>query len=110
MLPIPSAPRMQFPAPSLTVFVALQVLDILTTLLGLRLGAQESSMFLGRLMHAGPLAALLIAKIFAVLLVAVALKFKRPRVVVFLNYWLAGVVTWNLAIGIVAQIPTLRAG
>jgi hypothetical protein len=32
------APR-AFPAPSLTVFVILQVLDIFTTLVGLRMGA-----------------------------------------------------------------------
>jgi len=90
--------RRHFPAPSLTVFVVLQVLDILTTLLGLQMGAQEGSMFLGRLMHAGPVAALLIAKIIAVLLVAMAMRFKRPRMVVFLNYWFAVVVSWNLAI------------
>jgi hypothetical protein len=100
MLPIPMSFRKQFPAPSLTVFVFLQVLDILTTLLGLELGAQESSVFLGQLMKAGPVAALLIAKIMAVVLVLVALKFKRPRVVVFLNYWLALVVTWNLTIAL----------
>lgn len=85
-----------FPAPSLTVFVALQVLDMLTTLLGLELGAKEASIFLGSLMKVGPVAALLIAKIIAVLLVAIALKYKRPRLVVFLNYWFAAVVTWNL--------------
>ena len=90
--------RKDFPSPSLTVFVALQTLDILTTLLGLRLGASEGSFFVDRLMRTGPIAALLIAKIFAVLLVATALKFKRPRVVVFLNYWLAAVVTWNCAL------------
>jgi hypothetical protein len=84
------------PVPSLSVFVALQSLDILTTLLGMRLGAREASIFIGRLMNAGPIAALLIAKIFAVLLVAVALRFRRPRFVVFLNYWFAVVVTWNL--------------
>ena len=100
MLPIPQSFRKQFPAPSLTVFVFLQVLDILTTLLGLEMGAQESSMFLGRLMKAGPVAALLISKILAVTLVAVALKFKRPRVIVFLNYWLAVVVAWNLTIAL----------
>ena len=94
--PISLGRRANFPTPSLTVFVALQVLDILTTLLGLEMGAQEGSMFLGRLMRAGPVAALLIAKIIAVLLVAIALKFKRPRVVVFLNYWFAAVVSWNL--------------
>jgi hypothetical protein len=90
------------------VFVALQVLDILTTLLGLQMGAQEGSMFLGRLMRAGPVAALLIAKIIAVLLVAIALKFKRPRVVVFLNYWFAAVVSWNLVIILLSQLSHQR--
>ena len=102
--PIPLNMRRAFPAPSLTVFVALQVLDILTTLMGLQMGAGEGSVFLGRLMRAGPLAALLIAKIIAVLLVAMAMKFKRPRVVVFLNYWLAAVVSWNLAVILLTQL------
>ncbi len=106
--PIPLDMRRQFPAPSLTVFVVLQVLDVLTTLLGLRMGAQESSVFLGRLMHAGPVAALLIAKILAVLLVSVAMKFKRPRMVVFLNYWFAVVVSWNLAVILLTQVLVLR--
>ena len=95
--------RRHFPTTSLTVFIFLQLLDILTTLLGLQLGAQESSMFLGRLMRAGPVAALLIAKIIAVLLVAVAMKFRRPRVVVFLNYWFAVVVSWNLGVLLLSQ-------
>jgi uncharacterized membrane-anchored protein len=85
-----------FPTPSLIVFIALQILDILTTLLGLQLGAKEASVFLERLMQVGPIAALLIAKIVGVLLVTMALRFQRPRVVVFLNYWFAVVVTWNL--------------
>ena len=88
--------RWSFPAPSLAVFVALQLLDILTTLIGLRLGAQEASVFVGRLIQASPMAGLLIAKLFAALLVAAAIKFQRPRVVVFLNYWFTAVVTWNL--------------
>ena len=100
--------RRPFPAPSLTVFVVLQVLDILTTLLGLQMGAQETSVFLGRLMRAGPVAALLIAKIIAVLLVAIAVKFKRPRMVVFLNYWFAVVVSWNLAILLLTQLRSHR--
>lgn len=100
--------RRHFPTPSLTVFIFLQVLDILTTLLGLQLGAEESSMFLGRLMRAGPVAALLICKIIAVLLVAVAMRFKRPRVVVFLNYWFAVVVSWNLGILLLSQLSGLR--
>jgi Na+/alanine symporter len=90
------------------VFIALQALDIFTTLLGLQLGAREGSMFLGHLMRAGPLAALLIAKIIAILLVAIALRFKRPRVVVFLNYWLAAVVSWNLIIILMSQVSALH--
>jgi hypothetical protein len=103
MLASPTAPR-PFPTPSLTVFVALQSLDIMTTLIGLRMGASESSFFIGHLMHAGPVAALLIAKLFAVMLVTIALKVHRPRVVVFLNYWFAAVVTWNLAMIVTAGL------
>jgi hypothetical protein len=95
---------MTFPTPSLKVFVALQVLDIVSTLLGLEMGAQEASFFVARLMQIGPVAALLIAKILAVLLVTLALRFKRPRVVVFLNYWFSAVVTWNLGTILFAQL------
>lgn len=85
-----------FPAPSITVFVILQTLDVLTTLIGLRVGAQEASLFVGRLMSIGPVAGLLLSKILGVALVTLALKFHRPRVIVFLNYWFAAVVSWNL--------------
>ena len=88
--------RREFPAPSLTVFFLLQGLDLFTTLIGLRLGAAEGSYFVNHLMHLGTVEALLISKTFAILLGMAALRFKRPRVVVFLNYWFAVVVTWNL--------------
>ncbi len=104
LAPISLAKRRAFPAPSLTVFVVLQVLDILTTIMGLRMGAQEASLFLGQLMRVGPVAALLIAKIMAVLLVSAALKFKRPHLVVFLNYWFAALVTWNLGMILLARL------
>jgi hypothetical protein len=94
---VPYARQSEFPTPSLTVFVLLQVLDVATTWIGLQLGAGESSTFIGRLMGAGPLAALLISKLFAVVLVSIALKMRRPRTVVFLNFWFAAVVSWNLA-------------
>lgn len=88
--------RREFPAPSLAVFFWLQTLDVLTTLIGLRLGAAEASMFVNRLIRLGPLAGLLLAKIFAVLLAMTAIRYRRRRVIVFLNYWFAVVVTWNL--------------
>ena len=110
MVPIPLNLRRDFPAPSLSTFVVLQVLDVLTTLIGLQMGAREASLFIGRLMQVGPVAALLIAKIFAVLLVATAMKFKRPRVVVFLNYWFALVVSWNLGTIVVTLLRASHRG
>ncbi|HKE26222.1 MAG TPA: DUF5658 family protein [Bryobacteraceae bacterium] len=99
--------RREFPAPSLVAFLTLQCLDILTTLIGLRLGAAEGSIFISRLMRLGPVAALLLSKILAVFLVAVALRLKRPRVVVFLNYWFMVIIAWNLytiiSVGIVRK-------
>ena len=53
----------ELPNPSLTAFVTLQVLDILTTLIGLRMGARETSVFIGRLIQIGPVAGLLLSKI-----------------------------------------------
>jgi len=95
--------RREFPTPSLAVFFSLQALDVLTTMIGLRLGAAEASVFVGRLMRLGPLAGLLLAKLFAVVLVMAAIRYKRQRVIVFLNYWSAAVVTWNL-------VTIVRAG
>ncbi len=84
--------------PSVAVFVFLQILDVLTTLMGLRLGAGEASVFISRLMHLGPVPALLISKILAIILVLIALRHRQPRVVVLANFWFAAVVTWNLAL------------
>ena len=94
---IPFRLQREFPTPSLALFVALQMLDILTTIIGLRMGAGESSTFIGRLMHVDPMSALLVAKLFAAALVAIAIKMRRPRAVVFLNFWFSAIVSWNLA-------------
>ena len=83
--------------PSLSVFVFLQALDVLTTLIGLRLGAGEASLFISRLMSIGPLPALMVSKILAVILVVIAMR-RYPRIVVMVNFWFAAVVTWNLAL------------
>lgn len=83
--------------PSLSVFVFLQVLDVLTTLIGLHLGAGEASLFISQLMRIGPVPALMVSKILAVILVMIAMR-RYPRIVVMANFWFAAVVTWNLAL------------
>jgi hypothetical protein len=96
--------RKDIPEPSLLVFIALQLLDVLTTIAGLRLGAQEASVFVGRILGYGPVEGLIISKLIAALLVAAALKFRRPRVVVFLNYWFVVLVSWNLAMIVITGL------
>jgi hypothetical protein len=92
----PTFLRRDLPTPSLETFVALQVLDALTTMIGLRMGASEASVFVGRLITLSPVMGLVLSKAFAVILATAAFAFKRPRVIVFLNFWFAAVVTWNL--------------
>jgi Domain of unknown function (DUF5658) len=91
-----------FPAPSISLFLGLQVLDVLTTLIGLHLGAQEGSNFIGHLLQTGPLSGLIASKILAAGLAAIAVFLHRKRVLVFLNFWSAAVVAWNV-IAIVLQ-------
>jgi len=78
------------------VFFSLQVLDVLTTLIGLSVGAVAARVKVARLLSLSPVAGLIIPKLFSILLIVSAVRFKRPRLVVFMNYWFAGVVTWNL--------------
>jgi hypothetical protein len=100
--------KKEVPAPSLLAFVALQLLDVLTTIVGLRLGANETSVFVGRILNYGPMEGLLVSKLMAALLVAAALKFHRARLVVFLNYWFAAVVSWNLAMILITELRLHR--
>ena len=91
---------------ALAVFIALQALDVLTTILGLRLGAGESSMIVSQLMRLGTLPGLLVSKVLSLLLLGLAVSFGRGRMMRLLNPWYAGVVTWNLvAIMVQAHLP-----
>jgi hypothetical protein len=47
------------------VFVYLQLLDLLTTLVGFRMGASEASPFIRMLMHVGPAAGVVVSKVLA---------------------------------------------
>ena len=90
--------------PSLALFIGLQILDVLTTMIGLKLGAREGSFVIGQLMRLGPLTGLLISKILAVFLAALAMKFRRPRVIVTLNSWFAILIAWNLLVIVLAGL------
>jgi Domain of unknown function (DUF5658) len=83
---------------SLHVFLYLQVLDVVTTWLGFRLGLAEASPFVRLLMHSGPLAGVLASKLVALLLGAFCVWRRRPQVIHLINYWYAALVVWNLSL------------
>jgi hypothetical protein len=83
---------------SLQVFFCLQVLDVLTTLVGFRLGLVEASPFIQVLMRLGPIAGLLGSKLLAVLLGGWCVWRGRFRTIQLINYWYTALVIWNLAL------------
>ena len=81
---------------SLELFIYLQVLDVLTTALGFRLGLAEASPFIHYLMSFGVLGGLLASKFIAVAIGAYCVWRRRYRVITLINYWYAALVAWNL--------------
>lgn len=80
------------------VFAYLQLLDVLTTLLGFRLGAQEASPVVRLLTDMHPLAGLAISKAAAFLLLALCYWTGRFRVISWINHWFAVLVVWNVCV------------
>jgi uncharacterized membrane protein YjjP (DUF1212 family) len=79
-------------------FVCLQVLDWITTLLGLHFGAAEASPFVRLLMQAGPAVGVTIAKLLALGLGGFCVYTRRFGLLRLASCWYGGVVVWNLAI------------
>ena len=80
------------------VFVYLQLLDLLTTLIGFRMGAAEASPFIRILMHAGPALGVVASKLIALALAGVCIYLQKPHLVRWANYWYSALVVWNLMI------------
>ena len=80
----------------LPIFLYLQVLDFLTSLIGFKLGLHEASLFIRALWQYGPLLALTISKLTALGLAGACIAFNRARVIRWVTYWYAGLVAWNL--------------
>jgi hypothetical protein len=81
---------------SVKVFVYLQVLDFLTTLVGFKLGVPEASPFVRSLMHFGPSFAVAASKIMAISLLGLCVALGRSHLVRWINYWYAALIVWNL--------------
>ena len=84
------------------VFVGLQLLDLLTTLLGFKLGAAEASPFIRMLMHAGPTAGVVLSKVLALALGGVCIYTGKSHLIRWISYWYGGLIAWNLMVMLVA--------
>jgi len=80
----------------ISVFLYLQVLDVLSTLIGFSLGNTEASPFVRLMIRWGPVTGLVLSKVVAVALVAVCYAIHRARLIRLINYWYAALVIWNL--------------
>jgi hypothetical protein len=90
------------------VFVYLQLLDLLTTLVGFKLGATEASPFIRLLMHAGPAAGVLVSKLLALGLGAICLYYKKNHLIRWVSYWYGGLIVWNLMVLLASPNPIVR--
>ena len=88
--------KVSFAMLMIQVFLYLQVLDLLTTLVGFKLGLSEASPFVRLLTELGPLLGVVMSKGIALGLGAVCVSTGRLRLISWINYWYAGLVTWNL--------------
>ena len=80
------------------VFIYLQLLDLLTTLVGFKLGASEASPFIRLLMAAGPTTGVLLSKLIALALGALCVYLRKQHLVRWASYWYGALVVWNLMV------------
>ena len=92
---------------AIQVFVYLQLLDFLTTMIGFRLGASEASPFIAKLIHASsPAMGVAASKMLGLGIGALCVATHRARLISWINYWYAGLIVWNLSIILVAGSPS----
>ena len=80
----------------LEMFLFLQVLDVMSTLVGFSLGNTEASPFVRLLIRWGPVTGLVCSKLVAAGVVAICVALGRWGLIRWVNYWYAALVTWNL--------------
>ena len=88
---------------ALSIFIYLQVLDLLTTILFLKLGLGEASWVVAALVRWSPLLGVMAAKLGTILLALIAVRYQKHRVMQLANVGYSGVVVWNLVCMIVAK-------
>ena len=82
---------------AIQVFVYLQLLDFITTMIGFKIGASEASPFIVKLIHyTTPAIGVAASKVVGLGIGALCVVMHRERLVTWINYWYAALVVWNL--------------
>ena len=84
--------------PYVQIFVYMQLLDFLTTIVGFRVGAAEASPFIRLMMHFGPAAGVAMSKAVALGLGGLCVWLEKHYLLQWISYWYGGLVVWNLMI------------
>jgi hypothetical protein len=84
--------------PMIQIFIYLQLLDLLTTLIGFKLGAQEASPFVCMLMHTGPAMGVALSKGLALGIGGLCVYANRPNIIKWVTYWYGVLAIWNLMV------------
>ena len=80
------------------VFIYLQVLDFLTTMVGFKIGASEASPFIAKLIHlSSPAIGVAASKMVGLAIGAACVATNRVRLLAWANYWYAALIVWNLS-------------
>ena len=87
------------------LFLYLQVLDFLTTMVGFKFGLQEASPFVRWLLYLGPTTGVLVSKVTAVAVALLCLHLNRPRLVRWANVWYGALIIWNLSLIWIVNTP-----
>jgi Domain of unknown function (DUF5658) len=82
----------------LSIYTFLQLADMATTAVTMRLGGVEINPLVHVFMSVGPLVGLLLAKLVAMIAAMGCVFLKKPRPLRCANLVFAGIVVWNLSI------------
>ncbi len=83
---------------SLFVFLALQVLDIATTIVALGMGGTEQNPLVARFFAIGPISGLILSKVLVILLAALFVSRGRTKAIRLANVVFTLIVGWNLTV------------
>jgi uncharacterized protein DUF5658 len=94
----------------LQVFIYLQVLDLLTTLIGFKFGASEASPFIQHLIHiSSPAVGVAASKLVGLGIGAICVATHRVRMLTWANYWYAALIVWNLSMILSDRLTVVSA-